>query len=134
MHPHPSVNRLIEFLCVSPFSSILQTMNNTTNESATGHLDERREAIWQWIHAIPASRVATYGQIASLAGYPGNARLVGSLLSKLPRGSRLPWHRVINSQGRISHPDKKKQQELLAKEGVHLIKGRVSLKRYGWQP
>ncbi|MDH5737077.1 MAG: MGMT family protein [Gammaproteobacteria bacterium] len=96
--------------------------------------DERQAIIHQWIHAIPPARVVTYGQIAALAGYPGNARLVGRILARLPMGTKLPWHRVINAQGRISHPHKARQQELLVAEGVILVNGRVNLKHYQWQP
>ena len=96
--------------------------------------DEREEMIRQLINAIPESQVATYGQIASLAGYPGQARLVGKILSKLPKGSKLPWHRVINASGRISHPDRTRQQTLLANEGIHFVRGRINLTVYQWQP
>jgi len=88
---------------------------------------------------IPAGHVATYGQIAALAGYPRRARHVGQVLAGLPAGSRLPWHRVINAQGRVSvragsgGPDSR-QQRLLRKEGVPMPGGRVNLQRYRWRP
>lgn len=97
-------------------------------------IDEREQIIWQWIHAIPCSKVATYGQIAHLAGLPGRARLVGRVLSMLPSGSKLPWYRVVNAQGRISHPDADKQRELLEKEGIHLINGKINLEQFQWVP
>lgn len=97
-------------------------------------IDEREQIIRQWIHAIPCSKIATYGQIADLSGLPGRARLVGSLLSKLPRETKLPWHRVINSQGRISHPNPEKQRKLLEEEGVFLVNGKINLKYFQWIP
>ena len=91
-----------------------------------------QERVWQIVHQIPKGKVATYGQIARLAGIPGHSRLIGRILSGLPPNTRLPWHRVINSQGRVTNPAKDRQQSRLEKEGVTLINGRVSLKVYGW--
>ena len=62
------------------------------------------EQVWQVIALIPKGRVATYGQVAELAGFPGGARRVGRILSQLPSGSRIPWHRVVNASGGISLP------------------------------
>ncbi len=59
-------------------------------------------AIWDAVRRIPRGRVATYGQIAALAGRPGQPRLVGYALHHLPEGSKVPWHRVVNAQGKIS--------------------------------
>lgn len=98
--------------------------------AATDHAIER---IWTVVAAIPHGRVATYGQIAQLAGVPRHARLVGRTLSRLPPGSKLPWHRVINSQGRITNPEPERQRERLAAEGVILVGGKVRLKDYQWQ-
>ena len=96
--------------------------------------DEIRARIWQIVHQIPKGNVASYGQIARLAGMPSHARLVGRILSDLPKGTKLPWHRVINSQGRITNPNREAQQKRLESEGVTLINSRVSLKDYGWEP
>jgi len=96
------------------------------------HLDEIQEEIWQWVHAIPPGKVATYGQIARLAGIPNKPRVVGTVLRRLPPGSRLPWYRVVNAAGRISNPNPESQQDLLAKEGVILVSGRINLKLYQW--
>ena len=83
--------------------------------------------------------MASYGQIAKLAGLPKHARLVGYVLKHLDKESQIPWYRVINSQGKISvtHMDEKGnnvQQDLLEAEGVYLLNGKVSLKKFGWQP
>jgi methylated-DNA-protein-cysteine methyltransferase-like protein len=91
-----------------------------------------QERVWQILHQIPKGRVATYGQIASLAAIPKHSRLIARILSGLPYNIRLPWHRVINSQGRITNPAKDRQQSRLEKKGVILIKGRVILQVYGW--
>lgn len=97
------------------------------------------ERVWQVIALIPKGRVATYGQVAALAGLPGRARRVGNLLSSLPSGSKIPWHRVINASGGISLPEDSggfsRQQRLLKKEGVAFnASGKVSLRRFQWQP
>ena len=91
-----------------------------------------QERVWHIVYQIPKGQVATYGQIARMAGIPQHSRLIGRILSGLPPSTRLPWHRVINSQGKITNPAKGRQQARLEKEGVTLINGRVSLKAYGW--
>jgi methylated-DNA-protein-cysteine methyltransferase-like protein len=84
--------------------------------------------------------VATYGQVALLAGLGRQARLVGYALSALPSGTRIPWHRVINAQGMTSArrgdpTGALRQRLLLEAEGVKFgARGRVSLERYGWSP
>ena len=88
---------------------------------------------------VPAGSVATYGQIALLAGFPGNARQVGYALAALPEESDLPWQRVINARGEVSprhEPGRDAfQRHLLEEEGVSFgLSGRVDLARFGWQP
>lgn len=90
--------------------------------------------VWQVVSLIPPGQVATYGQVATLAGMSEQSRLVGRILSRLPTDTRLPWHRVINSQGRISNPNRDNQRERLEAEGVSLVNGRVSLREYRWKP
>ncbi|MDE3127281.1 MAG: MGMT family protein [Gemmatimonadota bacterium] len=89
---------------------------------------------------IPRGRVATYGQIARLAGLPGHARQVGYAMAALKAGTLVPWHRVINAQGRVS-PRRAgpgagvRQRQLLEREGVAFApSGKVPLERYGWEP
>ncbi len=96
--------------------------------------EQAQALIWQIVNAIPRGKVATYGQIAAMAGFPEQSRMVGRILSRLPKGSKLPWHRVINSQGKISNPNPARQQEKLEADGVTLINGRVRLKLYKWEP
>ncbi|WP_299599690.1 MGMT family protein [uncultured Microbulbifer sp.] len=83
---------------------------------------------------VPTGRVVTYGGLAELAGLPRAARLVGQTLRKLPRDTRLPWHRVINAQGKVSLPEPaaKRQLARLLDEGVTPVKGKIDLRHYGW--
>jgi methylated-DNA-protein-cysteine methyltransferase related protein len=95
------------------------------------------EAIYKIVRRIPLGAVATYGQVARLAGLPGHARQVGYALHRLPEGSAVPWHRVINARGRISlHPmdvGSSQQRALLEDEGVRFDPGgRISLRLFGW--
>lgn len=94
--------------------------------------------IHETVRQIPRGRVATYGQIARLAGMPGQARLVGYALHSLSDRTELPWHRVINARGQISRlPDPDTalaQRALLESEGLIFDDhGRVNLTRYGWR-
>ena len=84
------------------------------------------------VASIPKGKVATYGQIARLAGLPSHPRLVGRILSQLPVKTSLPWHRVVNRQGFITNPETKTQESKLADEGVMLANSRINLKIYGW--
>lgn len=63
---------------------------------------DRKQLIWQAVASIPRGKVASYGQIAKLIGYPNHARYVGSTLRNLPKDTRLPWFRVVNGSMRIS--------------------------------
>ena len=88
---------------------------------------------------IPRGKVATYGQIARLAGNPRAARMVGWALAGLPHGTSVPWHRVINAHGRISPRGRTdhhvRQQRLLEREGVRFsLNGAVDLRRFQWRP
>lgn len=97
-----------------------------------------QEKIWQVVHRIPAGKVLSYGQVARLAELPGYARYVGYVMKHLPQGTKLPWHRVVNSQGRLSFPrdtvQYQTQKSRLEAEGIVFVNGRFSLKTYGWSP
>ena len=111
--------------------------NEPLNEPPLTPADRYRR-IWQTVADIPYGRVATYGQVADLAGLPRAARLVGYALRQTPAGLDIPWHRVINAGGRISFPPRsdayRRQLERLGEEGVELIGGRIDLDRYRWRP
>lgn len=99
---------------------------------------KRYELIWSAVQQIPKGRVATYGDIAALAGLEGHARQVGYALHNLPDGVKVPWHRVINAKGEISPrsagDSHELQRLLLEAEGVEFGKqGRVELKKYRWK-
>ena len=101
--------------------------------------DDNAAKIEATVKCIPRGRVATYGQIAALAGIPRNARQVGSVLRNLPENAKVPWHRVVNSCGRISDRDDGTfaglQRHLLAEEGVEFDhKDRIDLTTVQWRP
>lgn len=95
------------------------------------------EIVYQIIASIPKGKVTSYGQIAKLAGYPNHARIVGNILKNLPSDTSLPWHRVINSQGKISFPQNStaynRQRLLLEKEGVSFKNSKVMSQYLAWQ-
>lgn len=64
--------------------------------------DSFPQRVWQIVASIPEGCVTTYGEVARLAGSPRAARQVGGVLRRLPEGSTLPWHRVVNRHGAIS--------------------------------
>ena len=94
--------------------------------------------IYDVVRRVPRGRVATYGQIARLAGLPGHARQVGYALHALATERPVPWHRVINARGEVSRRSEPGsetfQRDLLEREGVHFEDGRVALSRYQWRP
>ncbi len=100
------------------------------------------EHVYQLVAQIPEGRVMTYGQIAVLLGRPTAARAVGYALRQLPPDRKIPWQRVINSQGRISPRGMTKplheptvQQILLEQEGVEFdAQGKTDLEHYLWEP
>jgi methylated-DNA-protein-cysteine methyltransferase-like protein len=95
--------------------------------------------IYAVVRRIPRGRVATYGQIAELAGLAGHARQVGYALHALPQGTSVPWHRVLNARGTLSlrrDPGAEISQRLrLEAEGIRFdAGGRVPLQRVRWRP
>lgn len=87
---------------------------------------------------IPEGRVATYGQVADLAGLPGRARLVSKALKRADEGSSIPWHRILRSDGKIAFAagseQAQEQRQRLLNEGVAISGYRITLKQYQWQP
>ncbi len=98
-------------------------------------MDERYRRIYAAIAAIPAGRVASYGQIAARAGLPGRARLVGTALRDTPDDVHLPWHRVLHADGTIALPRGSRafheQSRRLRAEGVDVRNGRVPMAAFG---
>jgi methylated-DNA-protein-cysteine methyltransferase-like protein len=97
------------------------------------------QRIWKQAALIPAGQVASYGQIARLAGLPRRAaRMVGRALGAAPQELELPWHRVVNAQGRIAIPEGtnryKHQVALLQGEGIKVRNGQLNMVEYGWDP
>jgi methylated-DNA-protein-cysteine methyltransferase related protein len=95
------------------------------------------ETVYRVVRRIPAGRVCTYGRVAELTGNPGAVRAVGWALSALHGpDSGVPWHRVVNAQGRLSLRDEADvylQQKLLESEGVIFDQaGRIDLSACGW--
>jgi methylated-DNA-protein-cysteine methyltransferase-like protein len=94
--------------------------------------------VYAVVRRIPKGRVATYGQVAALAGLPRQARQVGYALAAL-RDARVPWQRVINARGEIS-PRREPgvealQRRMLEREGVRFdAGGRIELERHLWRP
>ena len=100
--------------------------------------DEAVAAICAVIRRIPKGWVATYGQVAAMAGLPRRARLVGYVLQHLDPATKIPWHRVVNAKGEVSYSLSRNggdalQQRLLEKEGVEFDdKNRFDLERFRW--
>ena len=98
------------------------------------------ERIYRVVQQIPEGKVATYGQVAKLAGLPGRARQVGYALFRIAPGFTVPWQRVINAKGEISESPHRLgnddyQRVLLEAEGVVFDhQGRIELAKYLWQP
>ena len=79
------------------------------------------ELVWAVVSSIPHGRVATYGQVARVAGLPNHARYVGTVLRNLPHDTQLPWHRVVRAHGKLAFPKGSdayhRQKNLLEEEG-----------------
>ena len=95
------------------------------------------QSVWKVVSEIPSGHVLTYGEVARLSGMPRAARRVSQALRRAPRGLELPWHRVINAQGKISFPEDSggwmRQKDKLENEGVVFLNGKVDLDRFGYR-
>jgi len=101
--------------------------------------DSTYQRIYRVVRRIPKGKVATYGQVAALAGLGRAARQVGYAMHALPAGTALPWHRVVNAQGTISRrasgSGELDQRLRLEAEGVRFSwRGRIDLERHSWRP
>lgn len=95
--------------------------------------------IYDVVRLIPYGQVATYGQVADLAGLMGKPRVVGYALFRVTENTDIPWHRVINARGEVSRSSLRDgnddlQQLLLKEEGIIFLKGKLDLKKYRWKP
>lgn len=95
--------------------------------------------IYDVVRQIPYAQVATYGQVADLAGLRGKPRVVGYALYRVTADTTIPWHRVINAKGEVSRSPFRDgnddlQQLLLEEEGIAFVEGKLDLKKYRWQP
>lgn len=112
-------------------SLVLWTEKRTT-------VDPFCAAVRAVISAIPRGKVATYSQVAHLAGKPWGARQVAWILHSQSEKYKLPWQRVISASGRISLPPGRgleEQRRRLRREGVAVgVRGRIDLERFRWQP
>ena len=99
------------------------------------------QQVWSLVREIPIGRVATYGQLTKMLSRPENvscddyqvsaSRWVGLAMAACP--SDVPWHRVVNSQGKLSHrSEAATQKHLLENEGVLFIKEQLDLNEYQW--
>lgn len=115
-------------------------VSTAVNSTDAGLVPSNYQLIYATVRSIPKGRVATYGQVAELAGLPRQARLVGYALNVLPAGSTVPWHRVVNAQGRISlrsagEGHDQRQRRRLEREGVHFnLQGHIDLGKFRWRP
>lgn len=114
-------------------------MPSTSGDSPPKPKIQTYQRIYACVRRIPPGKVATYGQIAQLAGIPRGARQVGYALHKAPEG--LPWQRVINARGEVSPRGAEQQgaewmqRHLLEEEGVEFdVYGRCDLQRFRWRP
>ncbi len=100
-------------------------------------MSDRNSRVWAVVRRIPRGRVASYGQVAAWAGLGRQARQVGYALHALPKDSGVPWHRVVNAQGRVSprstHGPEVEQRIRLELEGVRFdAAGRVVMAQFRW--
>lgn len=96
---------------------------------------DKHQRIYDAVRKVPRGRVASYGRIAELADLDGHARLVGYALHSLKRDANVPWHRIINSQGKISlaGPIARTQRKLLEAEGIRFsTSGKIDLVKFGF--
>ena len=96
------------------------------------------QRVWNVVDAIPPGQVATYGQVAKLAGLAGGARRVGRVLGRAPDRNALAWHRVVKANGSIALPEgsngRKEQIKRLEAEGVIVEEGQINMRSFQWQP
>jgi methylated-DNA-protein-cysteine methyltransferase-like protein len=119
--------------------TIVTAQHSKTIKPMSENKESTYHKIYQVVRQIPAGKVATYGQVADLAGLYGQARLVGYALYRVDLESDIPWQRVVNAQGEISYAPTRTggdylQKNLLEQEGLQFNQqGKIDLKVYRWQ-
>lgn len=114
-------------------------MSTNPNSRAASQSEFHRfvKAVWQVVDGIPPGHVLTYGEVARLAGMSRAARRVAQAMRRAPRGMKLPWHRVVNAQGKISlppdSPGYRRQRDRLEQEGVVFLNGKIDLDKFGYR-
>ncbi len=113
---------------------------NTQQTDATissSDFNSWKKSVWQVVQGIPRGHVLTYGEVARLAGKSRWARRVSQAMRRKPKGVSLPWHRVVNAQGKISLPRDshgyQEQKDRLEAEGVVFLDGKIDLEKFGYQ-
>ena len=105
--------------------------------ASKSEFDQWVRSVWKVVSGIPRGHVLTYGEVARLAGMSRAARRVSQAMRRAPKGMNLPWHRVVNAQGKISFPAEssgyRQQLERLQDEGVVFLDGKIDLERFGYQ-
>ena len=113
-------------------------MTSTHSDNPTSlDFGQWKKSVCHVVQGIPRGHVLTYGEVARLAGKARWARRVSQAMRRTPRGVELPWHRVVNAQGKISFPADshgyQEQRERLEGEGVVFLDGKIDLERYGYR-
>lgn len=93
--------------------------------------DDFKAQVLALLHDVPAGRITSYGRLAAQAGHPGRARMVGAMMRNLPKGTRLPWHRVVAANGKPAFPQGsaawQRQLALLEAEGLSItVAGKIN--------
>ena len=100
--------------------------------------NHKAQQIWDTVSKVPYGKVSSYGFIADLAGLPGRARMVGTVLRLVPDDMQLPWYRILRSNGQLAFkagsPQAERQKGLLQEEDVVVLNNRVDMQRFAWKP
>ena len=134
----PSAARLLRGWATGDQRKLRALPKRKLPQAAQPQGDEAVEAICAVIRRIPLGWVATYGQVAAMAGLPRRARLVGRVLQRLDPSAKIPWHRVVTAKGEVSYSLSRNggdilQRRLLEKEGIKFdARNRLNLERCRW--
>ena len=133
-----SASRLLQSWATGERRKLAMLPNRKPRQATELEGDKAVEAICAVIRRIPFGWVATYGQVATMAGLPRRARLVGRVLQRLDPAAKIPWHRVVNAKGEVTYSPSRNggdalQRRLLEKEGLRFDnRNRLDLERCRW--